>query len=455
MGRNDRRHRFVGIRAQRVREILQRVNRRLQDGLGIEVVFRRVQHAHPHRAVRAIPGFGQRLGVTFVRRPGEVMHVALHIARGHLAVALDRFAGQLAGGANGIALGHGQAHVVIAEIGIELAVQVEFVRVPARCGGAAFAGKLEYGDLREPLADQMEAAVIAGARDHARQLVEELDVQRGGRARCHRLRQVDADHAAVGRRAAIGLHEVPFRGRAALLHLVQADVAVLAILGLDVAAEAARAGALLGHEGAARAFKPVEVHVQVDAAHRLRAAVAPAQDLLAGDRVLDRVQGGVDGVIDDAVGQGRVLAGASAAPGIGAAGDLDRCGIGPGQHDRGTRRRNHDLLRGRMRQRGIQGRGGEQHGDNTRQMHGQHSSRMATQRRQECESAALLARCGRSWVRADALRRGKSGACVSPRPARTPPACPDQMPMFRPLRAACVRSPHWVRRPRSRACPGH
>ena len=334
--RHHRGGRAVGISPQRLREVIERVDGRLQHRFRVRGVVRGVQHADLHRPVGSVPGLDQRLGVAVVGGPGEVVDVVLHVTVGDLAGLLHRRTGQRTGRPHGVALGHGQAHVVAAEVGVELAVQVELVGVPARGGGTALARQFQHRDLGEPLRDQVEGAVVAGARDHPRQLVEEVDVERGGGAGRDRARQVDADHAAVGLRAAVRLDEGPLRRRAVLHHLVQADEAEFAVLGIDIAAEAALAGPLLGHEGAAGALEAVEVHVHVQAAHRLRAAVAPGQRLFAGDGVLDRVEFGIDRVRHRPVRQRRFLAGARAAPGIRGAGHADRTGISAGQRDGGA-----------------------------------------------------------------------------------------------------------------------
>ena len=374
VGRDHRGDRAVRIGAQGLREIRQRVDGRLQHRACIRGIVRRIQHADLHRAVRAVPGLHHRLGETLVRGPGEVVHVVLQVAMGHLAVLLHRRSGQFAGGTDGVAAGHGDAHVVTAEIGVELAVQVELVGVPARGSGTALARQFQHADLREPLRHQVETAVVAGARDHSRQLVEEVDVEAGACARGDRLRQVDAHHAAVGARATVGLHEAPSGGLAGLLHLVQANVAVLAVAGVDIAAEAAFAGTLLGHEGAAGAVEAVEIQVHIHAADRLCAAVAPGQLLLAGDRVPDRVELGVDGIRHHPIGQRRFVAGARAAPGgLGTRG-ADRAGVRSGQRDRRAGRRCLRCCRWRghrMGRCGPQQRNGQQGGSSTGHVHGQ------------------------------------------------------------------------------------
>jgi len=264
------------------------------------------------------------------------VHVALDEAVGDFAVAFDRGAGLFAGGAHGVALGHGDAHVVFAEIGVELAVHVEFVHVPARCGRAALAGQFQHADLREPLRDQVEGAVVAGARGHSRQLVEEIDVQRGAGAGRDRLRQVEPHHGLVGRRAAVGLHEAPAHRLPVLLHAVEFAVAPVAVLDRHVAAEREAEVALFGHERAVRALERIEVQVQVHRAHRLRAAVAPGELLLTVDGVLDRIQRRLDFVADHAIGQGRFVALARPAPGVWRAGHGYGRGIRRGERDVGA-----------------------------------------------------------------------------------------------------------------------
>src|SRR5690606_8647500 len=126
--------------------------------------------------------------------------------------------------------------------------------------------------------------------------------------------------------------EAPLHRGATLCHLAQLYVAPLAVFGAHVAAEGIVVLAQLGHEGAARALECIEVQVQVDAAYRLRAAVAPGQLLLAFDGVLDRVEGGIDRIAHHAVGQRVLGAGARPAPGIRSARHRYRGRVRP--HDR-------------------------------------------------------------------------------------------------------------------------
>ena len=89
--------------------------------------------------------------------PGEVVHPALDEAHRHLAFRerlrqlahLDAATG--GGDLAGVAAGQDEGDVVVAEVGVELAVGVELVGVPPRLGAAAHAGVLEDRDLREPL----------------------------------------------------------------------------------------------------------------------------------------------------------------------------------------------------------------------------------------------------------------------------------------------------------------
>src|SRR5690606_28179957 len=125
----------------------------------------------------------------------------------------------------------------------------------------------------------------------------------------------------------------PLDRLAGLRDLAQLHVTPFAVLGLHPAAELVVALAQFGHEGAARALEGVEVQVQVDAADRLRAAVAPGQLLAAGDGVLVGIQRGRDLVPDHAVGERVFVAGARAAPGIGRTRDAHRSGVGAGERD--------------------------------------------------------------------------------------------------------------------------
>jgi hypothetical protein len=178
----------------------------------------------------------------------------------------------------------------------------------------------------------MEAAEVAGAGQHARQLVEEVDVQRGAGARAHRLRQVQAHDRVVGGRAAVGLHEAPGHGLAALLHLAQLGVAPVVVLHVHRAAEG-KALPALGHEGAAFALEGIEVQVQVDGLHRAVGAVAPGQLLAAVDRVLVGVELGLDLVAHHPVGQRGLVALSRPAPGARGTGLAHGGGMGRSQRD--------------------------------------------------------------------------------------------------------------------------
>ena len=228
--------RLVRIRAQRPGEIPERIDAGLQHRLGAGLVLGRIDHPHRHlRTAGAFIRAVQRL-VTLGRHPGEVVHVALHEVVGGLAALALRLALQLAHRADGVVRRHRELDVVQAEVRIELAVEMELVAVPAHLGGAALARQLQHADLRKPLADQVEVAEPAGALHHPRQLAEEVDVQRQRAARRHRLGQVDAHHAAVGRRTVVRLHEAVFQVGVGLAHAVEVDPAPLPLLQAGVAA---------------------------------------------------------------------------------------------------------------------------------------------------------------------------------------------------------------------------
>ena len=79
--------------------------------------------------------------------------------------------------------GHGHRHAVVAEVGVELRVGVELMAVPAAGRAAAPARRLVDPELGEPLADQRVVADVAGAREDARQLRREGDVEGDALAR--------------------------------------------------------------------------------------------------------------------------------------------------------------------------------------------------------------------------------------------------------------------------------
>ena len=288
----------------------------MQRGSRRRRVFRRKQHFHRHhRAASTAVLADQRLGRAVVGGPGEVVHVALHETMRDQAVFFGRRTDLFAGGAHGIAFRHRQADVVAAEIGVELAVDVILVHVPARRSGAALARQFEHAHLGEPLRDEVEAAHMARARHGARQLVEEGNVDRRAGAGRDRLGQIEANDGAIGGRTAVGLHVTPGDLLAALADRTQFDVAPIAVLDVDAIARTEAGHALFAHVGAAGAFEGIEIGMQVDGTYLAIAAVAPGHALAAVDRVLDRVELGLDDVVDHAVGQRRFRARAFAAPG--------------------------------------------------------------------------------------------------------------------------------------------
>ncbi len=140
---------------------------------------------------------------------------------------------------------------------------------------------------------------IAGARDHARELVVELEVDDGVAAGRHRFGQVELHDGVVRLRSRIGVHELPRHGLARLLHLAQLDPAVLALLQFDAGAEAAVA-LCFAHEGAAGALEGVEVDVQVQMRDGAVAAVEPGEALFSLDGVVVGVEDRLEVVVGDA-----------------------------------------------------------------------------------------------------------------------------------------------------------
>ncbi len=266
------------------------------------------------------------------------MHVFLHIAMPRAPCRCHRLARQHARGPDDHALGHIQGHVKTTEIGIELAVQMKLVHVPAHVLGTPLARQFQYPDLGIPLAHQVETAEPAGTRHHARQLVKKFDIQGQLGTGSHRFGQVQAHHGAVGFRTAIGLHEGPGHINPALADRIQTDETPLAVLGGDLAAKTKALFPGLGEKRAAGSGKGIEVQMQVDRIDRLLAAIAPAHPLLALDGVRLRIQTRLDGVADHLVGKRGFVALTGATPGIGSTGHAHGTGVGTGQRNRWNHR---------------------------------------------------------------------------------------------------------------------
>ena len=125
------------------------------------------------------------LEIVRARRPREVVHVLLVVAMRRRAVAVVGARSRSTPVAPTIQpSGHGQRHVVDAEVGEELGARVELVAVPARV--------LQDAELGEPLRDEEEVADGAGARERARHMRGPRDLDRRARARRDRFGQRDS-----------------------------------------------------------------------------------------------------------------------------------------------------------------------------------------------------------------------------------------------------------------------
>ena len=168
-GRVDDRHVAVGIRAEPLAVALQR---RLGGGevaIGLAAVLGPQQQAHldrRQRRVRERPRRGRcSRGSPSTRSRGRPRRDS-DASSMPSALSVRAVCRPVAPTTNG--RGDGDAHVVDAEVGVELGGRVELVRVPARI--------LEHAQLREPLGDEVVVADVAGARERPRDLGRPLDL---------------------------------------------------------------------------------------------------------------------------------------------------------------------------------------------------------------------------------------------------------------------------------------
>ena len=106
-----------------------------------------------------------------VAGPREIVHPRLDESHGD-GVAIDLLLDKISGGADMPLVAHrqGQADVPVAEVGVELAIDVELVGVPAGLFTAAHPGWLEDRDLWKPLPPEHVVAVDAGPGEDLGQL---------------------------------------------------------------------------------------------------------------------------------------------------------------------------------------------------------------------------------------------------------------------------------------------
>ncbi len=230
--------------------------------------------------------------------PGEVMHALLSEARDD--AALRRLPlGDDGAGRPDLALvadGRVDRDVVVAEVGEELAVRMELVAVPA--------GVFEDADLREPLCDEEEVALVSRARRDARQMGHEVERDGDGVAGKRRPRQRDLGDRAVVEVAVVGRDE-PHRGEQ-----VRSVRGERESRDLDRApgfrdGAAAAPPAVLAPERRERVAEGIEVKVEPQRRSRVARRVGPGQDLGAGDRLLLGVQTAGDLVRCDRASQRR------------------------------------------------------------------------------------------------------------------------------------------------------
>ena len=160
----------VGIRAEPFAVIPERRARAFEVARGLRRVLG-LQH-QPHvdwRQAGMLESLA-RLDEIGARRPCEVVHVLLIVPMGRGPIGVVDALALAAGGGERPSARHGHADVVHAEIGEELRAHMKLVAVPS-------AGRVEHADLRKPLRDEEIVADGAGAREWARNLRGEDDVE--------------------------------------------------------------------------------------------------------------------------------------------------------------------------------------------------------------------------------------------------------------------------------------
>src|SRR5919109_3601004 len=115
------------------------------------------------------------LEVIRTRRPREVVHIVLHESMRHRVIAVRLFVLRRAGGTDFPSGWNGDADVVSAVVGKELAVGVELVRCP-RC-------VTKDRQLGKPLRDEIKVADCARARKRAWHAGDPFDAEGDSAAR--------------------------------------------------------------------------------------------------------------------------------------------------------------------------------------------------------------------------------------------------------------------------------
>src|SRR5207248_6993427 len=150
-GRHDRGGGPIRVRAQRLREVAERLESGLERDPCGALEFLRVEDLDCDGwATRALVARGERPELV-PGGEGEIVDVALHEAVAEASGCLDRRALLFSDRADDVLPRQGDGDVVAAEVRVELGVEMELVTVPPRRGRAPLAGQLEDSDLGKPL----------------------------------------------------------------------------------------------------------------------------------------------------------------------------------------------------------------------------------------------------------------------------------------------------------------
>ena len=280
----------VGIGAEPLAVVLQRISRGVEVPPGLGGVLRLKEEAHLHRRQRRMLEAGGSLQIVGARRPREVVHVLLVIPMRRRVVGVVAPIALDARGTDRPGLGNRQVDVIDAVIGKELGPGVELVTVPALV--------LQDAELRKPLSDEKEIPDRAGPRVRARDVRVPLHLDCEGAVRGHRLWQRDRHHrlivpvAVVWRKKSFRRGDVD-SGSAHDRNRRDIDAAAIFLAAVPVY-RSAEGG--LAHPGRAIVAPRVPVQMKLQVVDRLRGDVAPRDDFGSRDGPRRRIQACVDRV---------------------------------------------------------------------------------------------------------------------------------------------------------------
>ena len=297
----------VGIGAEPLAVVLQRISRRVEVPFGLGGVLRLEQEAHLHRRQGGMLEARRSLQIVGAGRPREVVDVLLVVAMRRRVVGVVAAVAPDAGRADRPAAGNRQADVVDAVIGKEFGRGVKLVTVPALI--------LQHAELRKPLGDEEEIPDRAGSCVRARDVSVPFQLDGDAAAGDNRLWQRDRHHRLIVPVAVVG-GEKPLRRRdvdsfdsVSVVRRIRlepgpgsrsddrdgGDVDAAAILLAPVPVDrAAERG--LAHPGGAIVAPRVPVEMDLQVVDRRRGDVAPGDDFGSGDGPRRRIQAGVDRV---------------------------------------------------------------------------------------------------------------------------------------------------------------